>query len=53
MLLNLAHGGVKIGAVPVRVIYRDEKSKINPVRDTIRFFGMLREYRKQQEEGLA
>lgn len=43
ILLRLAARGVAIGAVPIRVIYGDEKSKINPIRDTIRFFRMLRE----------
>ncbi len=44
ILLELAASGVQMGAVPIKVIYRDEKSKIHPVKDTIRFFGMLREY---------
>ena len=47
VLLALADEGVKIGSSPIRVIYSDEKSKINPVRDTWRFFEMLREYRKK------
>ena len=44
ILLYLAAAGVRIGAVPIKVIYGDEKSKINPVSDTLRFFSMLREY---------
>jgi glycosyltransferase involved in cell wall biosynthesis len=44
ILLELASRGVKMGAVPIKVIYGDEKSKINPFKDTIRFFRMLREY---------
>jgi hypothetical protein len=44
VLLDLSSRGVKIGSVPIQVIYRDEKSKIRPFRDTIRFFRMLREY---------
>jgi glycosyltransferase involved in cell wall biosynthesis len=47
ILLTLAGRGVKMGAVPIQVIYGDEKSKIHPVRDTVRFFRMLR--RKRQE----
>ena len=45
-LLNLAEAGVLIGAAPIKVIYGDEKSKISPVKDTIRFFKMLSKYRK-------
>jgi glycosyltransferase involved in cell wall biosynthesis len=44
VLLNLAARNVRIGAVPIKVIYRDEKSKINPIRDTFRFFAMLRRF---------
>ena len=44
VLLNLASKGVKIETVPVKVIYRDEQSKIRPVRDTFRFFSMLHNY---------
>ena len=48
VLLGLADAGFRIGAVPMRIIYRDEKSKIRPVRDTIRFFGMLRRYDRER-----
>jgi glycosyltransferase involved in cell wall biosynthesis len=44
-LLRLGERGVKMGSVPIKVIYRDERSKINPVTDTIRFFRMLRRHR--------
>jgi glycosyltransferase involved in cell wall biosynthesis len=44
-LLRMADRGVRIGAVRIRTIYRDEKSKINPVTDTIRFIRMIRRYR--------
>jgi len=47
VLLMLAARGVRIGAVRIRTIYRDEKSKIRPVRDTIRFFRMLRRWRRR------
>jgi glycosyltransferase involved in cell wall biosynthesis len=46
VLLDLAGRGVRFGAVPIRVIYGDERSKIRPLRDTIRFFGMLRRWRR-------
>lgn len=46
-LLRLAARKVKIDSVPVKVIYRDEKSKIRPFRDTIRFFAMLWSFREE------
>lgn len=48
-LLHLAQRGVRIGSVPVRTIYGTEKSKINPVTDTIRFFSMLHRYRSERK----
>jgi glycosyltransferase involved in cell wall biosynthesis len=48
ILLHLAAAGVKMGSVPITVIYQDEVSKIRPVRDTIRFFKMVRRFRRQQ-----
>jgi glycosyltransferase involved in cell wall biosynthesis len=41
-LIRMSAAGVRIASAPVKVIYRDEKSKISPVKDTIRFFAMLR-----------
>ncbi|MFW6151955.1 MAG: undecaprenyl phosphate translocase family protein [Verrucomicrobiota bacterium] len=56
-LLHLADNGIKIGEVPIRAVYGDEKSKIRPGRDTLRFFSMLRRYecakRKLQAADLA
>jgi glycosyltransferase involved in cell wall biosynthesis len=49
ILMELSHKGVQIGSVPVATIYGTEKSKINPVKDTIRFAAMLRRYRKQRK----
>ena len=55
ILLELGARGVKMGAVPIQVIYGDEKSKIHPIRDTIRFFSMLKEYdrRTKAKEGIS
>jgi glycosyltransferase involved in cell wall biosynthesis len=50
ILLWLSERGVKIGSVPTRVIYADEKSKIRPVRDTIRFFSMLRAWNARNRD---
>jgi len=48
ILLALADKGIQMGHVPIQVIYSDEKSKINPVVDTWRFFSMLQQYKKRQ-----
>ncbi|MEO7931794.1 MAG: glycosyltransferase family 2 protein [Chthoniobacterales bacterium] len=45
-LLLIARHGLKIGSVPVRTIYGNEKSKIHPLRDTIRFFRLMHRYRR-------
>lgn len=47
MLLIASKRGFKIAAVPITTVYSDEKSKIHPVRDTIRFFKLIRRYRKE------
>jgi glycosyltransferase involved in cell wall biosynthesis len=45
-LLRLAVNGIKIGSVPITVIYENERSKISPFRDSIRFFTMIRNFRR-------
>ncbi len=45
MLLITARAGFRIAAVPVSTVYGEEKSKIHPVRDTIRFFKLMSRYR--------
>lgn len=47
ILMELSLQGVKIGSVPVATIYGTEKSKIRPVRDALRFFKMLRDFRRR------
>ena len=44
ILLEAARHGFKIVSIPIRCVYRDEKSRINPFKDTIRFFGFLFKY---------
>lgn len=51
ILMDLSRKGVAIGSVPVATIYGTERSKIHPVKDTIRFVKMLRQYRKRRREG--
>jgi hypothetical protein len=41
-LLAFAGAGHRIEFVPVEVVYRDERSKIQPLRDTWRWFRWLR-----------
>ena len=48
ILLHVAARGIRIDAVPIAVIYRDEKSKISPVRDTLRFIAMIYRYRRRR-----
>jgi glycosyltransferase involved in cell wall biosynthesis len=49
MLLHVAARGIKIGAVRISTIYGAERSKINPVIDTYRFFLMLLRNRKRNK----
>jgi glycosyltransferase involved in cell wall biosynthesis len=48
VLLRLAAAGYRIGAVPIRAIYGNERSNIRPWRDTRLFFRMLREYDRER-----
>ena len=41
-VLAFAKAGEVIRFVPIRVIYRSERSKIHPVRDTLRWFRWIR-----------
>jgi len=44
-LLLIARHRLQIGHVPVKTIYGNEKSKIHPLRDTLRFLKLMRRYR--------
>jgi glycosyltransferase involved in cell wall biosynthesis len=46
MLIIASRRGHRIASVPISTIYSDEVSSINPVRDTLRFFKLMRRYRK-------
>ena len=46
ILLHFVAGGEKIAFVPIEVIYKEEKSKISPVRDAIRWFRWWRNARR-------
>ncbi|MCM8832687.1 MAG: glycosyltransferase family 2 protein [Candidatus Omnitrophica bacterium] len=41
ILIKSGWRGIKIKSIPIKTIYSEEKSKIKPIRDTVRFFKML------------
>jgi glycosyltransferase involved in cell wall biosynthesis len=41
LLIRAGRRGYKIGAVTVKTIYGDEKSKMDPVKDPLRFIGLV------------
>ena len=45
MLILASQKGFRIASVPISTVYSDEVSSIHPVRDTIRFFKLMRRYR--------
>jgi hypothetical protein len=48
-LLHVAERGLSIGAVPIAVIYLEgRESHIRPFRDSMRFFSMLMDYRRNR-----
>jgi len=53
ILMRISDLGLKIGAVPIKAVYRDEKSKINPLRDAFRFFSMLRDYDRKKRSNTS
>jgi glycosyltransferase involved in cell wall biosynthesis len=47
MLIIASRKGFQVVSVPITTVYSDEVSSIHPVRDTIRFFQLMRKYRKR------
>ncbi|MDQ3414965.1 MAG: glycosyltransferase family 2 protein [Verrucomicrobiota bacterium] len=47
MLIIASRAGFRIASVPISTIYCDEVSSIHPVRDTVRFFKLMRRYEKR------
>ena len=45
MLIKASRKGFRIDSIPITTVYSDEVSSIHPVRDTIRFFKLMRRYR--------
>ncbi len=46
MLIIASRKGCRIESVPISTVYSDEVSSIHPIRDTIRFFQLIRRYEK-------
>ena len=46
MLIIASRKGYRIESVTITTVYSDEVSKIHPARDTIRFFKLMRRYRR-------
>lgn len=47
MLILASWAGCGIASVPITTVYSDEVSSIHPLRDTIRFFKLMRRYAKR------
>jgi glycosyltransferase involved in cell wall biosynthesis len=43
-LILAARRGARLNFVPIRTIYTDQRSKIQPLRDTMRYFRLIRKY---------
>jgi glycosyltransferase involved in cell wall biosynthesis len=50
ILLHIAARGLRMDSVPIKAVYRDERSRINPFGDTFKFFSMLHRYRKSNSK---
>jgi hypothetical protein len=46
VLIITSRKGYRIESVPITTVYSDEVSKIRPLRDALRFFKLMRRYRK-------
>ncbi len=45
MLIKVSRKAFRIESVPISTVYSDEVSSIHPMRDTIRFFKLMRRYK--------
>src|SRR4029077_14499247 len=50
MLIVASRKGYQIESVGISTVYSDEVSSIHPVRDTLRFFKLMRRYRQSRGE---
>ncbi len=46
LIIKACRKGFKVGVVPIRTVYQDEKSRINPITDTLRFIWLMVRLRK-------
>jgi len=46
MLIFASRKGYRVDSVPISTVYSDEVSSIHPIRDTLRFFQLMRRYKK-------
>ncbi len=46
IIIKAAKGGYKIGDEEIKTIYADEKSKMHPIKDTLRFFKVINQSKK-------
>jgi hypothetical protein len=44
-LIIASRKGYRIDSVPITTVYTDQVSKIHPVRDSLRFFKLMRRYK--------
>ena len=51
VLIITSRKGYRIESVPITTVYTDQVSKIHPMRDTIRFFKLMRRYRNTSRSG--
>jgi glycosyltransferase involved in cell wall biosynthesis len=49
MLILGSRAGCRIASVPISTVYSDEVSSIHPIRDTIRFFKLMRRYKRRRD----
>jgi glycosyltransferase involved in cell wall biosynthesis len=48
-LIIASRKGYRIESVPITTVYTDQVSKIHPVRDTFRFFQLMRRYKSRRQ----
>lgn len=50
ILVRLARRGARIDSVPTTTVYGEERSAIHPLRDTVRFFRLVRRLSRTREQ---
>jgi glycosyltransferase involved in cell wall biosynthesis len=52
-LIIASRTGYRIESVPITTVYTDQVSKIHPVRDAIRFFKLMRRYKRSTSDPIV